>query len=82
MTFTGVLILQPSLEEEGWKIEYMVDNNGREEVTVETKEKGRAEKKPWKEFLKSLDQNKHEMIRTNVLLATRNFQHRVEMFKK
>ena len=39
--------------------------------------------KPLEAFLKEdIDDSLHEMIRTNVLTATRNFQRRVETFKK
>ena len=38
---------------------------------------------PWKDYLeKYIDESQHELIRRNVLLATRNFQHRMEVFKK
>ena len=38
---------------------------------------------PWQEYTeKYIDESQHEIIRRNVLLATRNFQHRMEMFKK
>ena len=48
---------------------------------VELQETG--EKIPWKEYLKDyVSESQHEMIRQNVLLATRNFHHRVEMFRK
>ena len=43
-------------------------------------------KREWDKFKESTefknDGSKHEEIRNNVLLATRNFQHRVEMFRK
>ena len=40
-------------------------------------------RKPLRKFLaEDLDESLHEMIRTNVLTATRNFHHRVEAFKK
>ena len=38
---------------------------------------------PWKDYLAEyVDESQHELIRRNVLLATRNFQHRMEIFKK
>ena len=71
------------MEENGWVINYEVDKDGREQVTVDVPEGGKTEKKPWKRFLEeNVPENQHEMIRKNVLLATRNFQHRVEMFRK
>ena len=46
-------------------------------------EQGETVDMPWKEYLeKYIDASQHELIRRNVLLATRNFQHRMEMFKK
>ena len=46
-------------------------------------EGGKQVQMPWKEYLQQyVDEGQHELIRRNVLLATRNFQHRVEMFKK
>ena len=71
------------LEEMGWVIIYEVDGEGREQVTVKVPENGKTVIKPWKTFLEeNVTQSQHEMIRKNVLLATRNFQHRVEMFRK
>ena len=53
------------------------------QVTVKVERDGEKVKVPWKEYLKDLvDESQHELIRRNVLLATRNFQHRMEMFKK
>ena len=38
---------------------------------------------PWQQYLRDhVDQDLHELMKDNVLLATRNFQHRVEIFKK
>ena len=65
----------------GCKIFYNVDRSGKEEVMVEDKDTG--EKIPWRKYLEEkVNDSQHEMIRKNVLLATRNFQHRVEMFRK
>ena len=67
------------LEELGCKVIYKVNTDGEEEVTVEVA----GEKIPWRRYLEEyVNDNQHEMIRKNVLLATRNFQHRVEMFRK
>ena len=39
--------------------------------------------KPWQQYLRDhVDENLHAMMKRNVLLATRNFQHRVETFRK
>ena len=53
------------------------------QVTVRVEIDGEEMEIPWKEYLKNfVDESQHELIRRNVLLATRNFQHRMEMFKK
>ena len=67
------------LEEKDVTIIYDVDKNGHENIMVRKKES----KMTLEQYLKEeTDISKHEMIRKNVLLATRNFQHRVEEFKK
>ena len=71
------------LEEMGWMINYEVDREGREHVSVDVPEGRETVRKPWKTFVKeNVPESQHEMMRKNVLLATRNFQHRVEMFRK
>ena len=58
-----------------------MDKSGKEKVTVEVKDTG--EKIPWNDYINEyVNESQHEMIRKNVLLATRNFQHRVETFRK
>ena len=53
------------------------------QVTVKVERDGEEVEVPWEEYLKDfVDESQHELIRRNVLLATRNFQHRMEMFKK
>mgnify|MGYP001274013373 FL=1 len=70
------------LVENGYKMEYSTRNDGTIETTV-MKRGSRDIRKTLKEFLaEDLDESLHEMIRTNVLTATRNFHHRVEAFKK
>ncbi len=60
-----------------------MDENGHVEVIIGKDGKGKEIIKTWEKFLEhETDLSKHEMIRKNVLLATRNFQHRVEVFKK
>ena len=69
------------LVESGYKMEYSTRNDGTIETTV-MKRGSRDIRKTLKEFLEEdLDASLHEMIRTNVLTATRNFHHRVEAFK-
>ena len=53
------------------------------QVSIEIMEGGSTVQMPWQEYLQQyVDERQHEIIRTNVLLATRNFQHRVNTFKK
>ena len=62
-------------------MEYTKDEDGSIKTTVNSKD-GRS-KKSLKEFLiEDVDDSLHELIRTNVLTATRNFQHRVNAFRK
>ena len=72
------------LEKDGCKIIYEVDKEGREQVAVEVQqENGKSARMPWKQYVEDfVPESKHEMIRENVLLATRNFQHRVETFRR
>ena len=73
----------PVLEKLGCTIHYDVDHEGREQVTVEAQQGNTTVRVPWKEYLETyIDQSQHELIRRNVLLATRNFQHRVETFRR
>ena len=60
-----------------------MDPEGRDQVTVEVKVGNETVKIPWKKYIEDhLDKSQHELIRRNVLLATRNFQHRVETFRR
>ena len=74
--FVSILI------EKGWKIifhEQTQDTTVNEVVEVELKD---GSIKPLESFLKEdADEIIHEMIRLNVLTATRNFVHRVRSFK-
>ena len=73
----------PELEKMGAKIKYNVDHCGKENVTVEVKINGENVEMPWQEYLKSyVEEGKHQMMKRNVLLATRNFNHRVEAFRQ
>ena len=70
------------LVENGYMMEYLVNQDGTPETIVKKKEKT-VINKPLEQFLlEDIDESLHEMIRTNVLTATRNFQHRVDAFKK
>ena len=67
----------------GIKIEYAVLSNGISKTTVKFIEDGIEESMELQEFLEyKLDKSQHEIIRTNLLNATRNFQHRVSSFIK
>ena len=73
----------PELEKQKCKVHYNVDEWGKENVTVDVKDGKKTIKKPWQQYLEDhVDEKLHAMMRRNVLLATRNFQHRVETFRK
>ena len=73
----------PVLEKLGCKLFYEVDKEGRENVTVEAVQGNETVRLPWKKYLEEyVDAKQHELIRQNVLLATRNFHHRVEVFRR
>ena len=65
------------------KLDYKVTNEGTNKTTVKFIEDGQEETMELREYLEEkVDESEHEMIRTNVLNATRNFQHRVNAFIK
>ena len=65
------------LVEKGYIMKYSVNDDGTTETRVTSKNKN----KTLQQFLQEdVDESLHEMIRTNVLTATRNFQHRVDAF--
>ena len=73
----------PELEKQNCKLHYHVDQLGKENVTVEVRDGQETLEKPWEHYLKDhVDEKLHSMMKRNVLLATRNFQHRVETFRK
>ena len=73
----------PELEKQGCTVHYSVDEFGKDTTTVEVKDGKETIEKPWKEYLRDhVDEKLHAMMKRNVLLATRNFQHRVETFRK
>ena len=73
----------PELEKQGCTVHYSVDEFGKDTTTVEVKDGKKTIEKPWKQYLKDhVDEKLHAMMKRNVLLATRNFQHRVETFRK
>ena len=69
------------LVDNGYVIEYSKKADQTRETIVKSRN-GREINKTLKQFLhEDVDESLHEMIRTNVLTATRNFQHRVEAFR-
>ena len=70
------------LDEHNYELEYFYNPDSTIEVKVTGKD-GRKIGKNLATFLKEdVNESLHEMIRTNVMTATRNFHHRVESFKK
>ena len=73
----------PELEKLNCRVHYDVDQLGKANVRVEVTIGERTVEMPWQEYLKNhVEEKQHEMMRRNVLLATRNFQNRVEAFRK
>ena len=71
------------LAEMGYKMEYTCRPDGSQETIVIRTKDGVEIKKELSLFLEEdVDESLHEMIRTNVLTATRNFNHQLESFKK
>ena len=69
------------LVENEYSVEYVIKDDATTETIVRSKD-SRNIKKSLKIFLEEdVDESLHEMIRTNVLTATRNFQHRVDAFR-
>ena len=69
------------LVENGYSMEYIRNEDGSTKTVVNSKD-GRSQKSLKDFLIEDVDDSLHELIRTNVLTATRNFQHRVEAFKK
>ena len=71
------------LQDKGFEIRYDVikDDEDNWDTLVEAKKNGDKQYKPIKEFIKDdVEESLHELIRGNVLSATRYFQHRVTHF--
>ena len=67
----------------GYEILYICDRTNEKVETIVVKKDTREIGKPLESFLREdVDESLHEMIRTNVITATRNFPERVEMFKR
>ena len=72
------------MRESNIEIEYEVSGlDGSSRTLITFKKDGEKKKLELQDYLKSeIDESLHELIRTNVLNATRNFQHRVDAFIK
>ena len=71
------------LQEKGFQIRYNIikDDEDNWDVLVEAKKRGDEQYKPVKRFIEEdVQESLHELIRGNVLSATRYFQHRVTQF--
>jgi hypothetical protein len=70
------------LVENGYTMECSRKDDGSTETIVKNKGERKIDKTLAKFLLEDVNDSLHEMIRTNVLTATRNFHHRVDAFKK
>ena len=74
------------LKEKGFNIIWTascenLDNTS--EIKIEVESGNEQEPKELREFLATeVDESLHEFIRTNVFIATRNFNHRLKTFRK
>ena len=70
------------LTENKYEMEYFFNSDSTIETRVLSKDERKIDK-DLRTFLKEdVSESLHEMIRTNVMTATRNFHHRVETFRK
>ena len=70
------------LVENGYTMQYFINDDGTVETRVKGKEGRQIDKNLEIFLIEDVNESLHEMIRTNVLTATRNFHHRVEAFKR
>ena len=71
------------LKGNGYTLEYILEKDGTRATIVRRNKDGIEIDKELNQFLKeNVNESYHELIRTNVLTATRNFNHRIESFKK
>ena len=71
------------LAEKGIRILYKFDQNGNEETLVGMEKNNIMCWIPLKEYVQEeMDESVHEILRRNVVTATRNYQHRVKAFIK
>ena len=73
----------PEFEKMDATVIYEVTEVGKENVRVRVNIEGQTLEMPWQEFLKNhVEEARHSIMWRNVLLATRNFNHRVECFRQ
>ena len=70
------------LVQKGYTMEYICRDDGTTETFVKCKGTRMITKKLSSFLEEDVDESLHELIRTNVITATRSFHHRVETFKK
>ena len=70
------------LAQNGYTLEYIVREDGTTETIVKKKGNLVIDKELYLFLQEDVDESHHEMIRTNVMTATRNFHHRVETFRE
>ena len=71
------------LRDKGWEIKYTLkkDDEDNWDTIVEARKSKEESYKPIKQFIKEdVEESIHELIRENVLTATRFYQHRVKQF--
>ena len=70
------------LAQNGYTLEYIVGEDGTTQTIVKKKGNLVINKELYIFLQEDVDESHHELIRTNVMTATRNFHHRVETFRK
>ena len=73
------------LQDTGWDVRYTLtqDDEGNWDNVVEAKKNSEDDYKPIKLFIEEdIEETVHDLVRDNVLTATRYFQHRVKQFIK
>ena len=71
------------LQDQGWDVKYTLNKDEEDnwDTIVEARKNNKDNYKPIKEFIQNdIDETLHELVRDNVMTATRYFQHRVKQF--
>ena len=71
------------LQDKGWDVKYTLskDEEGNWDTIVEVRKNKEDNYKPMKSFIEDdIEETLHELVRDNVMTATRYFQHRVKQF--